>query len=60
MPDDGYEFRRPTMVYMAPTVRRSVDEWRREQPDIPSRSAAIQRLLEQALAASSRRAGQPA
>ena len=26
-----------------------IDEWRRQQPDIPNRSEAIRRLVEQAL-----------
>lgn len=30
---------------------RLVDDWRRQQPDIPSRSEAIRRLVEIALAA---------
>lgn len=29
---------------------KKVDEWRRHQPDIPNRSEAIRRLVEQALA----------
>jgi hypothetical protein len=28
-----------------------IDKWRREQPDLPSRTQAIRRLVEQALAA---------
>jgi hypothetical protein len=28
---------------------RAIDEWRRRQPDLPSRSAAIRRLVEAAL-----------
>ena len=32
----------------------SVDEWRRKQPDLPTRSEAIRRLVEKALAASKR------
>ena len=30
----------------------AVDQWRREQPDIPSRSEAIRRLIEKGIAAS--------
>jgi hypothetical protein len=37
------------------TFLKSVDAWRRKQPDIPTRSEAIRRLVEQALAASKRR-----
>jgi hypothetical protein len=29
---------------------RKVDNWRRQQPDIPGRAEAIRRLVEQALA----------
>jgi hypothetical protein len=29
---------------------RAIDEWRRHQPDLPSRSEAIRRLIEAALA----------
>ena len=32
----------------------SVDEWRRKQPDLPTRSEAIRRLVEKALAVSKR------
>jgi hypothetical protein len=28
---------------------RAIDEWRRRQPDLPSRSEAIRRLIESAL-----------
>ena len=30
---------------------KSIDEWRRKQPDLPSRAAAIRRLCELALKA---------
>lgn len=30
---------------------KAVDDWRRKQPDLPNRSEAIRRLVEQALAA---------
>jgi hypothetical protein len=30
---------------------RAVDEWRRRQPDLPSRSEAIRRLIEEGLKA---------
>ena len=33
---------------------RLVDDWRRQQPDIPSRSEAIRRLVEIAIAAPSK------
>jgi hypothetical protein len=32
-------------------MRAALDDWRRKQPDIPTRSEAIRRLLEQALKA---------
>lgn len=32
------------------TWLQAVDEWRRAQPDVPNRSEAIRRLVEQALA----------
>jgi hypothetical protein len=31
------------------TQLRAIDEWRRKQPDLPSRSEAIRRLIDQAL-----------
>jgi metal-responsive CopG/Arc/MetJ family transcriptional regulator len=34
---------------------REIDEWRRQQPDLPSRSEAIRRLIEAGLKASSAR-----
>jgi hypothetical protein len=46
---------RPTVDSEAVTVRlvrdalTRLDDWRREQPDLPSRPEAIRRLLEQAL-----------
>lgn len=36
---------------LAPTVKAEVDSWAAKQPDKPSRSEAIRRLLDQALAA---------
>jgi hypothetical protein len=36
---------------------KSLDEWRRRQPDLPSRSSAIRQLVEEALASES---GKPA
>jgi hypothetical protein len=37
---------------------REIDEWRRRQPDLPSRSAAIRRLIEAGLNAVSNGAKQ--
>jgi hypothetical protein len=34
-----------------PDILSAIDDWRREQPDLPSRPDAIRRLVEQALAA---------
>ena len=34
---------------------KSIDDWRRKQPDLPSRSEAIRRLVAMALEASKRR-----
>jgi hypothetical protein len=36
------------MRWQAATLE-AIDEWRRQQPDLPSRSEAIRRLVEQAL-----------
>jgi metal-responsive CopG/Arc/MetJ family transcriptional regulator len=33
-----------------PEMLKRLDEWRREQPDLPSRPEALRRLAEQALA----------
>ena len=38
-------------VMMAATDVASIDEWRRRQPDLPSRSEAIRRLIELGLKA---------
>lgn len=34
---------------------KSLDDWRRQQPDLPSRAEAIRRLVEQALGDTRRR-----
>lgn len=34
---------------VSPEFFRKVDEWRRQQPDLPNRSEAIRRLVELAL-----------
>ena len=36
-------------VPMEPELVREVDEWRRQQPDLPNRAEAIRRLVKQAL-----------
>ncbi|MGX9982939.1 hypothetical protein [Methylobacterium fujisawaense] len=50
--------RPPGSVFAAPFPMRftvaqmeAVDEWRRNQPDLPSRTEAIRRLVEEALKA---------
>lgn len=40
---------RPFQMRVTPEFDAAVDEWRRKQPDIPSRSEAIRRLVDQAL-----------
>lgn len=40
-----------TAIRLSPTLRAAIDEWRRKQDDLPSRSEAIRRLVEQAIAA---------
>jgi metal-responsive CopG/Arc/MetJ family transcriptional regulator len=39
------------------TFLKSVDAWRRKQPDIPTRSEAIRRLVERALISERKRTG---
>jgi uncharacterized protein len=46
---ERFEMRVPT------SFLKAVDEWRRKQPDLPSRSEAIRRLVEKALQAPKRR-----
>ena len=42
-------------MFMSPELIAAVDEWRRKQPDLPSRAEAVRRLLQQALGKSSKR-----
>jgi metal-responsive CopG/Arc/MetJ family transcriptional regulator len=44
--------RKPSQLTLrlTPDLGDKLDEWRREQPDIPSRSEAVRQLLEIALA----------
>lgn len=37
------------LLRLSPSLCERIDDWRREQADIPSRNEAIRRLLEQAL-----------
>jgi hypothetical protein len=34
---------------VSPSFLKMIDDWRRKQPDLPSRAEAIRRLVEQAL-----------
>lgn len=36
-------------MFMAPSEVEAIDEWRRRQPDLPSRSEAIRRLVKIAI-----------
>jgi len=38
-----------TAIRLSPGLRQIIDDWRRDQLDVPSRSEAIRRLVEQAL-----------
>jgi len=42
----------PLQIRFRGSLLREVDNWRRAQPDIPTRAEAIRRLLSQALSAS--------
>jgi hypothetical protein len=39
-----------TAVRLSPVLKLQIDDWAKQQPDKPSRSAAIRRLVEMALA----------
>jgi hypothetical protein len=39
----------PVLVRFQPKPLETIDEWRRKQPDLPSRAEAIRRLVDQAL-----------
>lgn len=49
----GMNEQRSTRVHlmMSPSELRAVDEWRRAQPDLPSRAEAIRRLIDLGIAA---------
>jgi hypothetical protein len=47
MADDKKELRIPVM--MSATEVAAIDQWRRQQNDIPSRSEAIRRLVDAAI-----------
>jgi hypothetical protein len=40
---------RPLQLYATDEFIASIDEWRRQQPDLPGRSEAIRRLVDEAL-----------
>jgi hypothetical protein len=40
---------RPLQLYATDEFLALIDEWRRQQPDIPNRSVSIRRLVDQAL-----------
>jgi hypothetical protein len=42
---------RPYQIRLSTAFWRKVDEWRRQQPEIPARAEAIRRLVELGLAA---------
>ena len=46
---------RPYQIRLSATFWRKVDEWRRQQPEIPARAEAIRRLVEAGLAAEQHR-----
>jgi hypothetical protein len=46
---------KPVGLRLYPELERRVDQWASNQPDNPGRPEAIRRLIEQALAAKSKR-----
>jgi hypothetical protein len=52
---------RRVQIVISTAQVRAIDEWRRRQPDLPSRSAAIRRLIEMGLTveSSSKPKGRP-
>ncbi|WP_331291557.1 MULTISPECIES: hypothetical protein [Methylobacterium] len=47
----GSAFAAPFPMRFTVTQMEAVDEWRRNQPDLPSRTEAIRRLIDEALKA---------
>ena len=47
MPDDEQTER--FQMRVSPSFLRLIDEWRRKQPDLPSRAEAIRRLVERGI-----------
>jgi len=50
---------RPFQMRVTEEFLRKVDDWRRKQPDLPSRAEAIRRLVEQAINASDTKSRKP-
>jgi Arc/MetJ-type ribon-helix-helix transcriptional regulator len=44
-----------TAVRLSPALKSRIEDWAKQQPDNPSRSEAIRRLIELALAAKGKR-----
>jgi hypothetical protein len=51
MSETGEKHSTRVHLMMTASELRSVDEWRRQQPDLPSRAEAIRRLIELGLSA---------
>jgi hypothetical protein len=49
MQDMVREKTHPFQMRVSPEWLETIDNWRRQQPDIPSRAEAIRRLVEKAL-----------
>jgi len=47
----GRTFSDTVQLRIEPQMAQAIDEWRRQEPDLPSRSEAIRRLVEEALKA---------
>lgn len=43
------------LVRLSPEQAKAIDDWRRQQPDIPTRPEAIRRLIERGLEAEAAR-----
>ena len=50
------EIRRLNMIAPASWVKK-IDEWRRQQPDLPNISEAVRRLVEQGLESGAKKSG---
>jgi hypothetical protein len=49
----------PVSVILKPADKAAVDEWRRRQPDLPSRPQAVRELLREALSRSGAALSEP-